>query len=436
MEEIDEKEINFESLKNLTIEDLFPKTIFYPKQKDIQIENINLSKNNHNQQDIIPDTNNIPSTNFILIDCNPKKIPFHNNEKHALYDILIEDDMIITCGSNWIKVFNYKDILEDNFRVRTGFYAENEVFHCISITEIDQSDRKVKIIAAGGSNSVIRLINFNDCVEFKQLIGHRNEINDLKFHPFERDILLSASKDFSVRMWNIFTGSQICIFGGPEGHSAEVLSIDWHLSAEYFVSSGIDGFVKIWKIEDNINLKLRESRQIKNTCELNDNIEVKDHKKYFKTLIKSSTIYSCNSIHDNYVDCVKFNGNFILAKSIDGIIKEWLPIFNSEGDYYYLVNTYNYFLTQKISYMKFSVDYHCKYLSVGNNKGSVLIFELNKFENSKEDDINYYYSVKELAAINSSTEYIIRQTAFHKEMKFMAWINDEGYIFVNDIILK
>ena len=84
MEEIDEKEINFESLKNLTIEDLFPKTIFYPKQKDIHIENINLSKNNHNQQDIIPDTNNIPSTNFILIDCNPKKIPFHNNYKRSL----------------------------------------------------------------------------------------------------------------------------------------------------------------------------------------------------------------------------------------------------------------------------------------------------------------------------------------------------------------
>ena len=86
--------------------------------------------------------------------------------------------------------------------------------------------------------------------------------------------------------------------------------------------------------------------------------------------------------------------------------------------------------------MKFSFDNHCKYLSIGNNKGSVFIFELNKCESYDDENFNYYYYVKELAVINSSTEYIIRQTAFHPEMKFIAWINDEGYIFVNDIILK
>lgn len=431
MEEIDEKEINFEALKNLAIEDVFPKTIFYPNQTDLIRENNNFTIETNSQETNLNSNN---KSNLIILNNNTKKIPLHKGEKHTIYDVIVDDDLIIICGGNYIKVFDYKDIFEQKIDAIEGFYAENEVFHALSISETKQSDRTVKVIAAGGTSSIIRLINLNDYVEFKQLIGHRNEIYDLKFHPFESDLLLSASKDFSVRLWSIFTGTQIVIFGGPEGHSAEVLSIDWHLSAEYFVSAAIDGYVKIWQIDDNIKNKIKESREINKNNELNTNI--KEEKKYFKTLIKSNTMFSCNSIHDNYVDCVKFNGNFILSKSVDGKIKEWFPIFNSEGDYFYLINTYSYSLSEKVWYMKFNTDVGYRYLSVGNNKGNVLLFELNRNENVNEDDFNYYYTVKEVCMIASSSEYTIRQTAFHKDLKFLVWVNDEGYLFVSDIIHK
>ena len=90
--------------------------------------------------------------------------------------------------------------------------------------------------------------------EFGRLIGHRNDIYDLKFNPQDKNILLSASKDFSIRIWNVKNSLQIAILGGPKGHSADVLSVDWHLSGDYIVSSGIDNCIKIWKMFDNIQV--------------------------------------------------------------------------------------------------------------------------------------------------------------------------------------
>lgn len=37
-------------------------------------------------------------------------------------------------------------------------------------------------------------------------------ITDIQAHPFNDDYLLSASKDGSVRMWNILTGKCLLIF--------------------------------------------------------------------------------------------------------------------------------------------------------------------------------------------------------------------------------
>lgn len=81
------------------------------------------------------------------------------------------------------------------------------------------------------------------------LQGHGNSINHVVWHPTDRHILLSVSKDESVRLWNVENGACIAIFAGENGHRDEVLAADFHPLGQCFASSGMDNTVKLWALD-------------------------------------------------------------------------------------------------------------------------------------------------------------------------------------------
>lgn len=63
-------------------------------------------------------------------------------------------------------------------------------------------------------------------------------------------MILSASADESVRLWNVVTGLLVGVFSGDHGHTCEVLRVSWSTyHPDLFVSSGVDSSVRIWNIQ-------------------------------------------------------------------------------------------------------------------------------------------------------------------------------------------
>ncbi|KAH0880095.1 LOW QUALITY PROTEIN: hypothetical protein HID58_067489, partial [Brassica napus] len=55
------------------------------------------------------------------------------------------------------------------------------------------------------------------------LVGHEDSVSEIKTHPMIPQLVLSASKDGSVRLWNVETGICILIFSGTGGHDLRTL---------------------------------------------------------------------------------------------------------------------------------------------------------------------------------------------------------------------
>ena len=102
---------------------------------------------------------------------------------------------------------------------------EEDFYTCAwSRDDDEETGSEVPVLALAGVKGLVRLL-----VPFKSefrgvLVGHGSAIHDLRFHPQRKHILLSASKDCTMRLWNVKTNVCVAILGGLQSHCDEVLS--------------------------------------------------------------------------------------------------------------------------------------------------------------------------------------------------------------------
>ena len=382
-DEIDKKvkeEIEKGTLKDIANSDI-------NQFSQVPFDDYKVEKNLMEKIKIIPDTkiNCITTYNNILL------IGINNELK--IYDIA---DNFTLCGT--IKVPEYdKNIL------------------CLACTEISE----VIYAVLGGDFSIIYTIDVLSIQELTgyQLIGHKNKIYQLEFHPYNKHLLLSASKDCTVRLWNFKRPELLVIFGGPKSFDSDVLCIDWNNTGQYFVGSGVDCVVRIYKIDEVLQ-----------NC-----INLSMEKKEVKTILKALPYFSCSEVHDNLIDCIKFNGKFIISKSVDGIIKEWLPTIDSNGiNSFFIINIFVFNTRQLILGIKFC--FAEQHIIIGNELGQIFFFNKRKTEKTKEVCTHPFFQNNPTLTINLADrekELLIKNVSYNcfYNLLFFGGNNGEVYIY-------
>lgn len=329
-------------------------------------------------------------------------------------------DMFATVGANRITVYK---IMDDIMEPVLCFADPNlnEDFYCCTWA-VDTSAKETVLLAAG-KHGIIRIISPSNPTSIKYLSGHGGAINDLKVSSLSPEIVLSASKDHSLRLWNIRTDVCIAIFGGVEGHRAEVLSSDFHCSGTRIVSCGMDHSLKIWNFDQDVLAAIERSKKF------NDAVA----RKSFPTVRKHFPTFSTRDIHRNYVDCVTWFGNFILSKSCENSIVCWRPgKLESPTDLtlphkYTADSTCSLMETYTVKdcdiwFLKFSVDSKMRFLALGNRRGKTYVFDLDSHDHDSKPNDKHVLS-------HPKCQSAIRQTCFSNDANILICTCDDGTIW-------
>ncbi|XP_078175979.1 transducin/WD40 repeat-like superfamily protein isoform X1 [Carex rostrata] len=221
------------------------------------------------------------------------------------------------------------------------------------------------LLVAGGSNGIIRVINCGTEKIHKSFVGHGDSVNEIRTQTLKPSLVVSASKDESVRVWNVHTGICILVFSGAGGHRNEVLSVDFHPSDIYRIAScGMDGTIKIWSMKEFWPY-------VEKSFTWTD-LPSKFPTKYVQFPVLTA------SVHSNYVDCTRWLGDFVLSKSVDNETVLWEPKTKEqspgEGSWDIL---HKYPVPDcDIWFIKFSCDFHYTSIAIGNRDGKVFVWDL------------------------------------------------------------
>lgn len=340
------------------------------------------------------------------------------------FNPFVSYNMFASVGSNRVTVYK---IIDDLLQPVLCFADphKSEKFYCCAWA-IDFGQRETVLLAAGDLG-IIRIISPSNPQSIKYLSGHGGPVNDLKVSPTYQELILSSSKDYTLRLWNIRTEVCIAIFGGVEGHRDEVLSCDFHCTGTKIISCGMDHSLKIWNFTPDVLSAIELSKTFNDLTT----------KRSFPTVRKHFPTFSTRDIHRNYVDCVAWYGNFILSKSCEDTIVCWRPgKLESSNDLslpakYTTDTTCSIMENFKVKYcdiwfIKFSIDSSMKYMALGTRVGKTYIFDLDSHDHDSKPTEKYILS-------HPKCQATIRQTCFSNNANILICSCEDGTIWRWDL---
>ena len=167
--------------------------------------------------------------------------------------------------------------------------------------------------------NIINFLHFVDEKAIKEFTEHKKDITDLCWSPFRKDLLLSASIDHFVILWDI-SKEENCLIEKYE-HNDFVTCVQFSpVNEKLFVTGSFDKFVRVYNISNYLNKKNKKNDNLEN----DENNEKKGEKKVIKENVQN---FSAKKIKDFFnltdkITSISFfpDGNQIAIGTINGKI--------------------------------------------------------------------------------------------------------------------
>ncbi|KAI8084345.1 WD40-repeat-containing domain protein, partial [Gilbertella persicaria] len=104
------------------------------------------------------------------------------------------------------------------------------------------------LLATAGGDGLVHIISLANSEEIMALQGHKKTIYDLQSHPHNDNMILSTSKDGTMRLWDIHSGQCLVVFEAD----ATVACFDY--SGTKLISGGSRGDLRLWNIPSSMNM--------------------------------------------------------------------------------------------------------------------------------------------------------------------------------------
>ena len=107
-----------------------------------------------------------------------------------------------------------------------------------------------RLIATAGADGLVRVARVDNGQVVYTLRGHEDRVFDVEFSPRSGRWLATASRDRTVRVWNLASGAEVP--ASPlRGHAWWVWSAAFSPNEDRIVSAGQDGKVIVWPFDPN-----------------------------------------------------------------------------------------------------------------------------------------------------------------------------------------
>ncbi|PAN34236.1 hypothetical protein PAHAL_6G076500 [Panicum hallii] len=315
-------------------------------------------------------------------------------------------DTFATVGGN--RVTTYRCLENGSFALLQAYIDEDkdESFYTLSWA-CDDVDSAPPLLVVGGCSGIIRVINCATEKIAKSLVGHGGSINEIRTQALKPSLIISASKDESVRLWNVHTGICILVFAGAGGHRNDVLSVDFHPNdITCFASCGMDNTVKIWSMKE-FWVYVEKSYSW-------TDLQSKFPTKYVQLPVLNAVV------HSDYVDCTRWLGDFILSKSVEHEIVLWEPKIKENSPGEGSIDILQKYPVPKCDnwFIKFSCDFHFNQLAIGNCEGAIYLWEVQSSP-----------PVLTARLYNEQCKSLIRQTAVSFDGSTILGAGEDGNIW-------